>query len=117
MFGVTMNAHSENESWVVNRGGAVVEKKAQGGVACLSVWERLLYCLWVTDYMMRNAGDFLNAQVMYPDFQSDAKRCAQVLSLPATLEAFSLSTKRLQREYFERFEAVCNELKNAEPIR
>lgn len=108
-------AHSENESWVVNRGGDVVEKKAQSGAASLNSWERLIYCLWVTDYMMRNAGDFANAEVMYPEFQSDARRFARELSLPVTCEAFSLPRKKLQREYFERFQAICNELKNAEP--
>ena len=106
--------HSENESWVVNRGGEVVEKKAQIGMEKLSAWERLVYCLWVTDYMMRNAGDFANAEAMYPDFQADAKKFAKELSLSASYEAFSLSRSGLQREYFERFEAICNEIKGAE---
>ena len=104
-----MYAHSENESWVIHRGGDIVEKKARGGVASLNTWERLLYCLWVTDYMMRNAGDFANAAVMYPEFQSDANRFAQRLSLPVTCEAFSLSRKQLQRQYLDRFEAVYEE--------
>lgn len=93
----------------------MVEKKARTGVVSLNTWERLVYCLWVTDYMMRNAGDFANAGVMYPDFRSDAKRFAKELSLPVACEAFSLSQKHLKREYFQRFEAICNELKNAEP--
>lgn len=44
-FDVIMNAHTENQSWVVHRGGGVVEKKALAGVASLSDWERLVYCL------------------------------------------------------------------------
>ena len=107
-------AHTENQSWVVDRGGDVVEKKAQTGVASLSDWERLVYCLWVTDYMMRNAGDFLNAEVMYPDFQTDATRFSKSLGLATTHALFSLSQRKLQRDYFDRFEAVCDEIKKAE---
>jgi hypothetical protein len=110
-----MSAVSENESWVVERGAVVIEKKAQSSVASLSAWEQLVYCLWVADYMMRNAGDFANAVDMNPDFQSYAKLFAEQLSLPATCDAFSFSQGKLQREYFERFEAICNEIRSAEP--
>lgn len=111
---VTMNGHTENQSWVVRRGGEVVEKKAQTGLASLTDWERLVYCLWVTDYMMRNAGDFANAKVLYPDFQSDARKFAKRLGLATTHQAFSLSRRKLQREYLDRFEAICDEIKCAE---
>jgi hypothetical protein len=111
----TPRVYSENEGWIVHRGGEVSEKKAKSGLESLNSWERLAYCVYITDYMMRNAGDFANAAVMYPDFQKDGKRFAKELSLPATSEAFSLSERKLQREYFDRFEAICNELKKADP--
>jgi len=109
-----MSWRTENQSWVVKRGGDVVQKKAQGGLASLTDWERLVYCLWVADYMMRNGGDFANAPVMYPDFQKDAARFANNLGLAMTLEMFSLSLRKLEEEYFDRFEAVCAEIKQAE---
>lgn len=112
---VTPRGYSENEGWVVHRGGEVIDKKEKSGLESLNSWERLVYCLYITDYMIRNAGDFANAEVMYPDFQKDGKRFANELSLPATSEAFSLPERKLQREYFDRFEAICNELKKAEP--
>jgi hypothetical protein len=65
--------------------------------------------------MLRNAGDFANAEVMYPDFQSDAKDLAMRLSLPLTHDAFSLSPRKLQREYFDRFQAICDEIKKGCP--
>jgi hypothetical protein len=111
----TPRGYSENEGWVVHRGGEVIEKKANRGLESLNSWERLVYCLYITDYMMRNAGDFANAAVMYPDFQKDGKRFAKELSLSATSEAFSLSEGKLKREYFDRFEVICNEIKKAEP--
>ncbi|MGZ4963209.1 MAG: hypothetical protein ACXWJB_08135 [Limisphaerales bacterium] len=112
---VTPSGYSENESWVVHRGGEVIEKKAKSGLEGLNSWERLVYCLYITDYMIRNAGDFANAEAMYPDFQKDATRFAKELALPTTSEAFSLSERQLQQEYYARFEAICNEIKKAEP--
>ncbi len=109
-----MGAISENESWVVERGGLVIEKKAQSGKDSLNNWEALVYCLWVADYMMRNAGDFANAVDMYPSFQTDAKRLADQLCLPVSSQAFGLSQEKLQLEYFERFEAICDEIRSAE---
>jgi hypothetical protein len=111
-----MSSVSDNETWIVERGALVIKKKTDTGVTSLCVWERLVYCLWVADYMMRNAGDFANATDLYPDFQTDAKHFAHELGLPITCEAFSLSKRKLRREYFDRFEAICNEIRGAEPI-
>jgi len=110
-----MNAHTPNQSWVVQAGDRVIQKKAETGATSLSDWERLVYCLWITDYMMRNAGDFANAQDMYPSFQADAKQLAERLDLAETREAFSLSQRKLQKEYFDRFERICDEIKSAGP--
>ena len=91
----------------------MVEKRARGGDASLSAWERLVYCLWVADYMMRNAGDFANAVDLHPKFRSEARDLSRKLSLALTYEAFSLPEADLQREYFERFDAMCNEIRRA----
>jgi hypothetical protein len=40
---------------------------------------------------------------------------AKHLSLPETYKSFSLTKRKLQREYFERFEAICDEIRKAEP--
>lgn len=112
-----MSAPTENETWIVDRGAAIVETRSQRGSAGLSAWERLVYCLWATDYMMRNAGDLANAVDLYPTFQSDAKDLSRILSLPVTHEAFSLSVAQLEREYFDRFEAMCNEIRPAAPVK
>jgi hypothetical protein len=108
-----VSAPSANENWIVERGGDIVQKRAQEGEAALTRWERLVYCLWAADYMMRNAGDFANAVDLYREFQSDAKHLAQALGLRTTCEAFSLSRTELEQQYFERFEAVCDEIQAA----
>lgn len=109
-----MNPHTANQTWVVDRGGQVIDKKVHEGPSTLNELERLIYCLWVTDYMMRNAGDFANAPVMYPEFQTDARRFAKKLGLTKTHEAFSLSHRKLQQEYFDRFEEICDEIRSVD---
>ncbi|MEP6714832.1 MAG: hypothetical protein ABJC09_04620 [Terriglobia bacterium] len=106
---------SDNESWIIDAGSEVIEKKTRDGIASLSAQERLIYCLWVADYCMRNAGDFANVPVLYPDFQRDGVGFAAELSLPFTRECFSLAIEDLQQEYFERFERLCDEIKFTAP--
>jgi hypothetical protein len=103
----------KNESWLIGIGGEVVEKQAREGAASLTPWETLVYCLWVADYGMRNAGDLDTASDLYARFKRDAKQAAKTLAPPLSLEAFSLPKAQLQREYFDRFEAVCTEIKRA----
>jgi len=109
-----MNVPTNNGTWVIETGDTVIRKKARGGIACLSPWEMLVYCLWVADYGMRNAGDLDTAVDVYAEFHLNARRIAAVLSLPLTHEAFSMSQSDLEREYFGRFESICNEIRDAE---
>jgi hypothetical protein len=109
-----MYAYTENQSWIVVRGDEVVQKMAAEGRNSLSDIEKLICCLWTADYMMRNAGDFANAEDMYPTFQVDAAKAAKKLGLSVTDQAFSLSRRNLEREYLDRFEAICEEIKNAD---
>jgi len=106
-----MSVHSENDTWLLDCGDTVIEKKAAQGEAALSDLDRLIYCLWIADYMMRNAGDFNNAIDLYPNFKEDAGRLAHKLSLQATKETFELPIEQLQQQYFDRFKVVCNEIK------
>jgi hypothetical protein len=110
-----MSSHTANQTWVVETGDRVIQKKAKAGVASLNDWERLVYCLWAADYMMRNAGNFANAADQYPMFRTDAAQIAARLGLAVACDTFSLSERKLQKEYFERFERVVEEIKNAEP--
>jgi hypothetical protein len=109
-----MTVPTDNETWVIETGDRVIHRMASGGIERLSPWEILVYCLWVADYGMRNAGDLDIAADVYPDFRSHAQQIAEALSLRLTHEAFSLPQTDLEREYFDRFEAICNEIKNVE---
>jgi len=75
--------------------------------------ETLVYWLWVADYGMRNAGDLDTAADIYAQFHLNARRIAEALSLRLTHEAFPLPQSDLEREYFNRFESICSEIKDA----
>jgi hypothetical protein len=104
---------TENETWVIEAGDAVVRKKAFAGLSALRPTERLIYCLWVADYGMRNTGNLETASDLYAQFQEEAIRLAKELSLEFTLETFSLPKESLEIQFFDRFERVCNEIKKA----
>ncbi|HQR41340.1 MAG TPA: hypothetical protein PLX97_01620 [Gemmatales bacterium] len=105
---------TDNETWLVEIGDAVIRKKASEGAALLP-WERLIYCMWCADYGMNNAGDLATAADVYKAFQSEGLQLATELKLPITMAAFALSRKKLEKQYFDRFEAICDELKQARP--
>ena len=106
-----MSLPSDNETWLIDAGDEVIQKKATNGMPSLTSREKLIYCLWVADYGMRNSGDLATAFDLYPDFQREAMILAEELSLEFTRQSFSLPTEVLQRQYFERFDRICDELK------
>ncbi len=108
-----MSAPTNNETWVIEAGDDVIQKKARVGIAALDPKEKLLYCLWVADYGMRNAGDLTTARDLYAAFQEEGASLSKGLSLEFTHETFVLPKEVLERQYFERFDRVCDEIKRA----
>ena len=102
----------DNETWLLEEGDRIIKKEADSGLASLSPLERLIHCLWVADYGMRNAGDLATAEDLYPDFFAEGKRWADELALPETSEAFSLHVDQLEKEYFKRFDSICDEIRS-----
>lgn len=52
---------------------------------------------------------------MYTTVQNYARQFAQRLGLCATYEALSLSQRKLQKEYFDRFQKIRDEIKSMAP--
>jgi hypothetical protein len=73
--------------------------------------ERLIYCLWVADYGMRNAGDLNTARDVYANFQTQGARLARELGLQTTQRVFALPTAQLQRSFLASFEEMCDEIR------
>ena len=101
----------ELETWIVEVGDGLIKKEAAVGRNELTPVEQLIYCLWVADYGMRNAGDLQTASDLYGPFQTEAAELAASLGLPKTQAAFELSTASLEREYFGRLADVVSELR------
>ena len=103
----------ENETWLLEATDPVIEKKVATGYASLTPRERLLYCLWVADYGMRNAGDLTTAADVFSSFLSDGRSAAVALGFPCATGAFSLSCEELERNYFELFNDIVSEIRTA----
>ncbi len=101
----------DNETWIIEAGDEVVQKRATLGPAALQPLERLIYCLWVADYGMRNAGDLMSASDLYPAFQTEAAMLARDLKLTTSHSAFALPRAELQHRYFRLFDDICNEIR------
>ena len=100
----------ELETWIVQVGGEVIERKTAHGAAAISSLEKLIYCLWVADYGMRNGGSLETAADVYTPFQNEGASLAFELELPRTLAAFSLPTAELESRYFELLGEVVGEI-------
>jgi hypothetical protein len=100
----------ELETWIVDVGGDVVEKVSERGRAALAPLEKLIYCVWVADYSMRNAGDLVAASDLYSQFQEEAAALALELVLPRTYAAFALSKTDLEARYFDLLSGMVHEI-------
>lgn len=105
---------SHNETWLIKVGDRVIQKKAAVGIEHLVPWEVLVYALWWADYAMRN-GESLEAAEANCGFHANGILAARQLSLPKTRELFALDLDNFESAYLDRFEAVCNEIRTAEP--
>ena len=107
----SQRARLDNETWLIDCGHKLVEKKRAGGVDGLTPRERLIHCFWIADYSMRNAGDLAVARDLDPNFLVDARRMAEAIGLGQAIFAFGLSEGELERRYFDLFEGVCSEIR------
>lgn len=108
-----MSEPIDHETWIIEAGHSVIERKAADGAQELTPLERLIYCLWVADYGMRNAGDMQTARDLYEPFQREAESSAIALSLPIARTAFGLDAAELEERYFELFDDICREIRGS----
>lgn len=102
----------DNQTWLIDAGHDVIEKRIAQGEAALTPYEQLIHRFWVIDYSMRNAGDLATAHDLAPHFRSEGLGAAQALGLPHATGMFTLSEGELERRYFDLFDAVVEELRS-----
>ncbi len=104
----------EAETWVIDRGAEVIEKKHRLGSRALTAVESLIQYLWQVDYCMRNAGDIENLADMSPDCLPEAAKIAEALDLPNTHALFARKRDDFEQQFFEDFDGVVTELLQAD---
>ncbi|UKK85124.1 hypothetical protein L7H23_03160 [Sphingopyxis sp. BSN-002] len=102
----------ENETWLIEIGDEVIVKKAEQGREALTDIERLIYCIWVADYSLRNAGDLLTADDLYAPYRDEGAQLAQALGLPIVKAIFDMPPEELEEGYFDLFDDICAELRS-----
>ena len=110
-----MVAPTDNETWLIDRGDEIIEKKVGRGIDGLSVWERLVYCLWVADYGIRNAGDLDIAEDLHKGYRQEIVYFSEKLGFKQIAELFSINERLLVEKYSESFEGICSEVREGEP--
>jgi hypothetical protein len=98
------------ESWLLDATEPVLRREIEVGASALAGWERALYCLWVADYSMRNAGDLGSAYDLASDFKSAGLAAARTTDLRAMASLFELDDVEFARQYAGSFDEVCREL-------
>src|SRR5258706_15439699 len=105
---------NDNERWIIDAGDTVVQRRIAHGMARLKPLDRLIYCLWIADYGMRNAGDLAAACDLYASFQDEASQLSKELVLTVTQSSFALPRAKLEHQYFQLFDAICDEIRGAQ---
>ena len=101
----------DNETWIIEIGNQILERKASSEVIVLSDIELLTYYFWVADYGMRNAGDLEVSYDLERSFHSDGLRIAESLQLSTIINLFSKKQKEFEELYFTIFDNICKELR------
>ena len=109
-----MYTHSEYETWLTERGDEIIDKKAKVGLNSLTKLEHLIYCVWIVDYSIRNAGDLSAAEDLYPPFKEQGQTFAKQLQLDKPYSYFTLDTEEMTEQYFLYFETICTQLISAD---
>ena len=109
-----MSMNLDNESWLIEIGEEIIEKKAAVGICALTNIEHAIYCLWVIDYAVRNSGSLEPVKELYPTAIKDLSNLSQTNSwlLNSKTAAESENPAQFCSSYYESFENRCGELRS-----
>ena len=71
---------TENETWLIEIGDEIIKRRAADGKESVPDVDNHIFCLWVADYGMRNAGDLAGASQVDADFHTDGARLPNLLN-------------------------------------
>ncbi|MCA0895125.1 hypothetical protein [Microbulbifer agarilyticus] len=105
-----MNMDLDNETWLIELGDDVIEKKAEIGIEALTDYEKAVYCLWVIDYSIRNSGTLDALEDIYPKAISDLESLIGKNNWLSKFRVKEISSS--QEAYYNNFEELCSELRS-----
>ncbi|TAA42571.1 hypothetical protein [Corallincola spongiicola] len=107
-----MNMELDNETWLIEFGDDVIEKKAELGIEALTDYEKVVYCFWVIDYSIRNSGTLDAIEDIYPEAISEFEALA---GKNHWLSKFNIKEVSSSEEaYYRNFEVFCSELRSVQ---
>ena len=103
------------ETWLLEAGDIVIQKKVQQGESALSESECAVHWMWLIDYSVRNAGCFgpledMGAKTALSDLARFAQD-ARLSTLPSWLQ-LSDNEEAFCSTYYQHFDKACGELKD-----
>jgi hypothetical protein len=103
------------ETWLIDAGDEVIQKRVTMGVEVLSPVERAIYALWVVDYAVRNSGTLIPMSEMYPTALVELRAFATLGDLPALklLAGSAADNTAFCDGYYRHFDAAIQELRLA----
>ena len=93
--------NSDSETWIIDAGDTIIRQRAPRGEAGLTRLDRLVYCLWLADYGMSNAGDLATAYDLLGSFHEEGSLLSRELGLAIAHAAFALSRADFEQQYFQ----------------
>jgi len=105
----------DNETWLLEAGHRFLEEDPTDGPDADEAIKRLIWCLWVADYGMRNAGDLETSRDLNASFKHQGHQSAKTLDLPRTSAAFALPDDEFEQNYFAFFDTICDEIRPLSP--
>lgn len=105
----------DNETWLIEIGDEIIEKKSDSGYETLNEVEKSIYCFWVVDYAVRNSGTLDAVEDLYPQALTELNDHANSngWSEMSVLIANSSDSAMFCDLYYEKFEMACNEVRSS----
>jgi hypothetical protein len=103
----------DNETWLLDVGDIIVQRKTASGYKHLSAVEQAIYCFWIVDYAVRNAGDLAPIQDMHPTAIDELERFAASHNIEPLYRLLQTQNNEQAfcESYYANFEGICNEFR------
>ncbi|HXQ36547.1 MAG TPA: hypothetical protein VN843_21220 [Anaerolineales bacterium] len=103
----------DNETWLIEEGAKIIEKKSSEGFNSLSSLEKAVYDFWVIDYSVRNSGTLVPMRELSENSISRLKEFAEDNNFHYLYSILKLANDEntFCKTYYQSFDNACKELR------